>query len=113
MASSAHLTCRVDSNPASKVVWYHNNLLLSQVATLASNSSYQTLILDHLSRDTIGEWQCVASNSLGKESDTVEVVGSPESVSLNTVTNTTSHSLLINWTVVSLVGITNTTIQYR
>ena len=113
MASSAHLTCRVDSNPASKVVWYHNNLLLSQVATLASNSSYQTLILDHLSRDTIGEWQCVASNSLGKESDTVEVVGSPESVSLNTVTNTTSHSLTINWTVVSLVGITNTTIQYR
>ena len=110
---SAQLTCRVDSNPPSEVVWYHNDLLLSKVATLARNSSYQTVILEDVTRDTIGRWQCVASNSLGRESDTVEVWGRPYSVTLNTVDTTNITELHLNWTVVSLSPISNTTIQYR
>ena len=111
-----HLSCRVESNPASQTSWYHNDLLLSTPGShvlLASNSSYQTLILEEVSWQNIGQYQCVATNSLGKHSDTVEVGGAPDSIRLHSVTNTTDSSLQINWTIVSLGTIANTTIQYR
>ena len=80
---------------------------------LASNSSYQTLILEEVSQDNIGLYQCVAANSLGQDTGTLEVVGAPDRIRLHTVTNTTDTSVQINWSITSLGTIANTTIQYR
>ena len=111
-----HLSCLVESNPASQTVWYHNDLLLSTPGShilLASNSTYQTLILEDVSRDNIGQYQCVATNSLGRDTGTVVVPGAPDTIRLHTATNTTDTSVQINWTITSLATIANTTIQYR
>ena len=111
-----HLSCLVESNPGSQASWYHNDMLLTTPGhniLLASNSSYQTLILEEVSRHNIGHYQCVATNRLGSDSDTVEVGAAPYSVRLHSATNTTDTSLEINWTVTSLGSIANTTIQYR
>ena len=80
---------------------------------LASNSSYQTLILEEVSQDNIGLYQCVAANSLGQDTGTLEVSGAPDRIRLHTVTNTTDTSVQINWSITSLGTIANTTIQYR
>ena len=71
---SAFITCSIDSNPPSKVrhdsdddndnddddddlqvTWYHDGLLLDKVATVARNSSHQTLILEPVTERDIGE----------------------------------------------------------
>ena len=111
-----HLSCGVESNPASTTTWYHNDLLLSAPGAhmlLASNSSYQTLILEEVSQDNIGLYQCVAANSLGQDTGTLEVVGAPVRIILHTLTNITDTSVQINWSITSLGTIANTTIQYR
>ena len=55
----------------------------------------------------------MATNSLGRDSDMVELVGSPQSVILREFTNNTATKLQVNWSVVSLGDIANTTIKYR
>ena len=106
----------MESNPPSQTAWYHNDLFLTTPGSrvlLASNSSYQTLILEEVSQNNIGQYQCVATNSLGRDTGTVEVVGAPDTIRLHSNTNSTDTSVQINWTVTSLVTIANTTIQYR
>ena len=38
-----------------QVTWYHDGLLLDKVATVARNSSHQTLILEPVTHKDIGE----------------------------------------------------------
>lgn len=74
---SAYLTCKVDSNPYSKVVWYHDDLLLDKVATVARNTSHHTLILEHVTNLDIGTYGCLASNNVGDGRGVVHLTGKP------------------------------------
>ena len=106
----------MESNPPSQTSWYHNHLLLTTPGSnmlVASNSSYQTLILENVSRENTGQYECVATNRLGSDTGTLEVGAAPHTISLHTATNTTDTSVQINWTITSLGSIANTTIQYR
>ena len=78
-----------------QVAWYHDGLLLDKVATVARNSSHQTLILEPVTYKDIGELErcvsylqimkssgageyiCLASNSVGEAKAVVQLLGKP------------------------------------
>ena len=57
--------------------WYHDGLLLDKVATVARNSSHQTLILEPVTERDAGEYICLASNTVGEARASLELSGKP------------------------------------
>ena len=58
-------------------MWYHNDLLLDRVGTLARNTTHFTLIIENVTHRDIGVYECVASNNIGDGRAKVKLSGKP------------------------------------
>jgi hypothetical protein len=112
----AHLTCRVQGNPAPEVTWYRDSNLLSKTDTTSfqSEENRHTLILSIRSGTDFGNYSCVASNSLGTFKKHIEVHGRPTAAVFRSKPNTHQHeSYQLSWSVDSYTPIEEYRLLYR
>ena len=108
------LDCQVDSEPASKVTWYHDSLLLQPTfgADMRRDGNHHLLFLDGHVNDVVGEYRCQADNRLGRGSQVIQVTGQPV-VSFGQVHHLGWGRFRISWDTVSQLPITSVWIKYR
>ena len=108
------LDCQVESEPASKVTWYHDGFLLqpSSSVNMRTDGSHHLLILDGHVNDVVGEYRCQADNRLGSGSQVIQVTGQPV-VSFGQVHHLGWGRFRISWDTVSQLPITTVRIKYR
>jgi len=113
----AHLTCKVQGNPAPSVSWYRDSNLLSQTGTtsFSREDNRHTLILRSIRSGTdFGNYSCVASNSLGTFKKHIEVHGRPTAAVFRSKPNThQDQSYQLSWSVDSYSPIEEYRLLYR
>ena len=91
-----HLKCRILMNPVDKIIWMKDNIQLinnhhihQYVSTYMENHILAELIIKDFSYDDQGEYSCVASNVLGTNSQSIQLLSTPTTTT--TTTTTTSR----------------------
>jgi len=113
----AHLTCKVQGNPAPRVTWYRDSNLLSESdkTSFLSEENRHTLILRSIrSGVDFGNYSCVAENSLGTFKKHIEVHGRPTAAVFRSKPNThQDQSYQLSWSVDSYTPIEEYRLLYR
>ena len=67
-----YLECKVDANPRPhKITWYRDGDIIKQDVSQGVILSNLTLVIQHVTRDTRGQYTCVAGNSEGSVTSNV------------------------------------------
>jgi len=113
----AHLTCKVQGNPAPRITWYRDSNLLSESdkTSFLSEENRHTLILRNIrSGVDFGNYSCVAENSLGTFKKHIEVHGRPTAAVFRSKPNThEDQSYQLSWSVDSYSPIEEYRLLYR
>jgi len=75
------LSCKVDSNPAAKVLWYKDGLIISQaIISIKKEGKFEvhSLTIPSMSESDYGNYSCLAKNILGTTTDYLFFSGSPD-----------------------------------
>jgi len=75
----AEVSCVVHAEPAAKVKWYKNTMILDQTENrrMEDFGKKHRLLLTNMNRRDFGNYSCMADNSLGRGRESIEVSGRP------------------------------------
>ena len=78
LGEEEELVCRVTGVPTPTLTWYRNNKVIDRRTSnvlLNERAGRHSLTLLNIDQDTVGEYQCVASNSEGSVSESITLTG--------------------------------------
>ena len=78
LGEEEELVCRVTGVPTPRLSWYRNNIIIDRRTSnvlLNERAGRHSLTLLNIDQDTVGEYQCVASNSEGSVTETIRLTG--------------------------------------
>lgn len=103
-----HLKCRIRMHPVEKIIWMKDNVQLinnhrlhQYISTHKGNNINAELIIKDFSYDDQGEYTCMASNILGTDAKSMQLLLTPTTTSTVTTTTTMSTTTTITSRVVS------------
>ena len=65
------LSCKADGNPVPTISWTRNGFPVDGSGRISFSEDKKQLTITNVSRTDSGEYQCVASNSLGNDTSNV------------------------------------------
>jgi hypothetical protein len=72
------LSCQVESNPESKVLWYKDGLIMAQAITKSRKDGvveHHSLTIPSMGEPDYGNYSCLARNNLGTATDSLFLSG--------------------------------------
>lgn len=113
---SASLSCIVTANPTATVRWYRKSLLLDSDNNylIESRGSLHTFIIRSVSSEHFGDYTCTATNTLGRNSATIQLTGLPETPMFQGgILSKMSDSHQLSWITESYSKIIEYRLDYR
>jgi len=112
-STTADLSCTVLAEPQAEVVWYRDNLLLTEYAT-TTNSTHSTIHIPQVQENDLGNYSCYAENIMGRASSIVSLSGRPGRVKiLSSMAEVGVRQFNLSWTVDTFAPVTHTNIRIR